>query len=287
MHSPGSTLCLSLLENTPSFIIILDESQSIYWINQSFCDFLGLERDKLVGLNAEQSSEPCLKQVLNAKERVEPFAGMLNKWIELQEKMQVRGRLSEQDAEQQLTVYFYMDATKYVQTERQLMQLESTLTHKLSHDPVTGMLNHHSMYQTLNSEVSRSRRYNNPLSLILMNVEYQPEADSASQQSVQYDSLSHEKQEQVRLMISQLLKDQMRWADIVGHIDGYDFVLLLPETQYESAEILVKKLNSNLQQFSSDIRKISFGISQWQKGDDVQLFVARASDSMAQVLLNE
>lgn len=281
-----SPLCLTLLENSPSYIIIIDEKQSIFWINQSFCDFLGLEREQLIGMNAEQASEPCLQQVLNAKERVEPFSGILNKWIELQDKMVLRGKKSEQESEQDLTVHFYADATKYVQVERQLMQLESTLSHKMSHDPVTGMLNHHSMFQTLNSEVSRSRRYNNPLSMILMNVEYKPDSDSATQESLHYESLPHEKKEQVRLMISQLLKDQMRWADIVGHIDGYDFILLLPETDVGSAEILVKKLNHSLHEFSSDISKISFGMSQWQKGDDVQLFVSRAADAMTQETLS-
>ena len=279
MQAINSPLCLTLVENSPSFIIITDEKQSIFWINQSFCDFLGLDREHLIGMSVEQVNQPCLKQVLSAKKRIEPFAGVLNKWIQLQEVMVIRGRKSEQDEEQDLTVIYYHDATNIIHTERQLMQLESTLSHKMSHDPVTGMLNHHSMFQTLNSEVSRSRRYNNPLSLILMNVDYQLEDGSVG-------DLPDEKKEQIRLVISQLLKDQMRWADIVGHIDQYDFVLLLPETDMASAEVLVKKLNSSLRDASIDIGNISFGISQWQKGDDVQLFVSRAADSMEQATLN-
>lgn len=54
------------------------------------------------------------------------------------------------------------------------------------------------MFQTLSSEVSRSRRYNNPLSLVL-NIHYHGDSEN-----------SQEQQEQVRLMISQLLKEQMR-----------------------------------------------------------------------------
>lgn len=270
MQTIHSSLSLTLLENSPSFIIITDENQSIYWLNQSFCDFLGLERDNLIGLTATEVSEPCLKQVLSASDRIQLFAGVLNKWLELQDVMEIKGRKSEDEKEQQLTVCYYSDASKKIQVEKQLMQLESTLTHKMSHDPVTGMLNHHSMIQTFNSEVSRSRRYNNPLSLILMNVDYNPGAEP----------IAHEKQEQIRLMISQLLKDQMRWADIVGHIKDFDFVLLLPETKYEAAETLVKKLHNSLKNAALDSISIAYGISQWQKGDDVQLFLSRAADDM-------
>ncbi|WP_198262829.1 GGDEF domain-containing protein [sulfur-oxidizing endosymbiont of Gigantopelta aegis] len=116
---------------------------------------------------------------------------------------------------QELTVCYYADVSKKIQIEKQLLQLESTLSHKMSHDPVTGMLNHHSMFQTLNSEVSRSRRYDNPLSLVLMKVDFQSESN-----------MTEEKREQMRLVISQLLKDQMRWADIVGHLDDFDFVFI-------------------------------------------------------------
>lgn len=266
----NSSLCLNLLENSPSFIIMIDEQGRIFWLNQSFCDFLGLERDTMIGLSADDAKEPCLAQVLGAKPRVEIFAGILNKWIELQDLMSFNGEQFGLE-NQELKVCYYADASQRVQTEKQLLQLESTLTHKMSHDSVTGMLNHHSMFQTLSSEVSRSRRYNNPLSLVLMKVEYQ--ADETSQQEM----LVQENIEQMRLMISQLLKDQMRWADIVGHFEEYDFVLLLPETDYESAKVLIKKLDEGMNNVAPNTQHIRYGLSQWQKGDDVLMFLERAA----------
>ncbi len=269
MSDINSSLCFNLLENSPSFIIVIDEQQRIYWLNQSFCDFLGLEREQLIGLSASDTKEPCLKQVINATVRVEIFAGILDKWLELQDMMRLNGEQFELE-KQELTVCYYADASKKIQIEKQLLQLESTLSHKMSHDSVTGMLNHHSMFQTLSSEVSRSRRYNNPLSLVLMKVDYQSDSSATAEENT----------EQIRLMISQLLKDQMRWADIVGHLKDFDFVLLLPETVYESAEVLIKKLNNNLQNAAMDVKHIKYGISQWQKGDDVTMFLDRAVEEL-------
>ncbi len=263
VSSVNSPLCFKLLENSPSFVAMLDANQHICWLNQSFCDFLGLEREKLIGLSGDDFKEPCLKQIISATARIEIFAGILDKWIELQDVMTLSGEQFDM-GNQELRVLYYVDASQKIQIEKQLLQLESTLTHKMSHDSVTGMLNHHSMFQTLNSEVSRSRRYNNPLSLVLMDINYQSDSDA------------QEKIEQMRLMISQLLKDQMRWADIVGHLEDFDFVLLLPETVYESAETLIKKLNTSLKNIAMDVKDIRYGLSQWQKGDDVTMFVERA-----------
>lgn len=269
----NNRLCFTLLENSPTFVVILDENKSIYWINQSFCDYVGLERGQVIGRSQTQMKEPCMQDIAGLKHRVQLFAGILDKWLELQDVMKIRESTEDGSDGQELTVCYYTDVTALIETEKQLLQLENTLSHKMSHDPVTGMLSHHSMFQTLSSEVSRSRRYNNPLSLILMNINYHSDA-SAEQDSP-------EQKEQVRLMISQLLKDQMRWADIVGHLDGYDFVLLLPETVYESAEVLVKKLKQRLQSLAVDKIDISYGISQWQKGDDVRLFITRAADNIS------
>ncbi len=42
--------------------------------------------------------------------------------------------------EQELTVCYYNDVSALIEAEKQLLQLENTLSHKMSYDPVTGML---------------------------------------------------------------------------------------------------------------------------------------------------
>ena len=267
MSTINSPLCLSLLENSPSFIIIIDENKSIYWLNQSFCDFIGVDRDEVIGLSEKNSKEACLRQVLLAKKRVELFSGIFDKWIELDDVMMLNSR-DWGEADQELTVCFYSDASQKIKIENQMVQLEHTIAHKMPYDSITGLLTHQSMHQSLNTEVSRSRRYNNPLSLVLMNVDYKS-----------YNEIDDHK-EQVRLTISQLLKDKTRWADTIGHIEQHDFALLLPETAFNSAETLINKLNTSLQYVNLDEQYFSYGISQWQKGDDVTMFVQRAVKNM-------
>lgn len=269
MSDINSPLCLKLLENHASLVMILDQNQSVFWLSQSFCDVLGMKKKQLIGLSASTTKEPCIKKILNRTKRVEIFSGILDKCIELHDVMVINGDEFDHP-EQEFSVYYYNDVSKLVKAEKDLMQLKNTLTHQMSHDSVTGMLNHHSMSLTLSAEVSRSRRYNNPLSIVLITVDYQSCSDSMEQAQV----------EKIRLMISQLLKDQMRWADIVGHLADFDFVLLLPETVYESAEVLIRKINDRMHNMTIDAKHISYGISQWQKGDDVEMFVKRAAKEL-------
>ena len=68
MKEMNASLCFRLLENNPSFVIIIDQNQKVVWLNQSFCDFLGIDRQQAIGKSMEEAKEPCLKQVLTISE---------------------------------------------------------------------------------------------------------------------------------------------------------------------------------------------------------------------------
>ena len=82
--------------------------------------------------------------------------------------------------------------------------------------------------------------------------------------------------------LSQLFKDQIRWADQVGRFREQDFLLILPETLYEDAVKLTEKLQKKILRLNQSYQKgqdkvaVAFGISQWQKGDDTLRLLHRA-----------
>ena len=89
------------------------------------------------------------------------------------------------------------------------------------------------------------------------------------------------------LSISQLLRDRLRWADLVSRFDERLFVLVLPETTDEAAHKLVEDLSSQLSRFrSSDLVqqpidvKVRFGVTEWHKGDDTRRFLKRAERAL-------
>jgi len=111
----------------------------------------------------------------------------------------------------------------------------------------------------LGSQISRSRRYDNPLSLLRVHYEF-PE-----RMETELFSRSIKR-------IAFFLKDQLRWADQIGMLDRQTFLVILPETDYQSAATLLKKFNeeAHLSLFSKgDGRPLSFsvGLTEWSKGD--------------------
>jgi hypothetical protein len=122
----------------------------------------------------------------------------------------------------------------------------------------SGMLEESAIESVLQAEVSRSRRYHNPLSVVLVLV------------------ISGSLRE-----VGKLLRDQVRWADLIGRRESGELLLMLPETDAIAAAQLVRKLQAVL---ASDVvnggepdgPSLQFGVAEWRRGDNTSLLLERA-----------
>jgi len=156
-------------------------------------------------------------------------------------------------------VYFFHDCSDWVVIGNECRRLQGEVSKLGASSPVHGLINNDVIMQLLDGHISRSRRYLNPLSLLRISYEFSADMDS------QLISRCIQR-------IAFFLKDQLRWADQIGMLDQYTFLVILPETNYESAVSLLKKFNTepHLSLFSSgDGRPLSFsiGLVEWKKGD--------------------
>ncbi|MDH5437226.1 MAG: GGDEF domain-containing protein, partial [Gammaproteobacteria bacterium] len=199
----------------------------------------------------------CLKRLLSGDEVVAlpKINGNPESWF----KCWVQD-LPEQSGKGQ--IHYFADISEYIRTK----------------DPVTGLLNQRSLVQGLDPQVSRSRRYNNPLSVVAMHLEGMASMN---------DRYGHSTHERVLMAIGQLLKDQMRWADLIAHTEEDEFIFVLPETRKDDATKLVTKVNEHLLKMdvvadNGDCIELipRFGVAEWQKGDDVNLLLSRATDAL-------
>jgi diguanylate cyclase (GGDEF)-like protein len=156
-------------------------------------------------------------------------------------------------------------------------ELEDKLDRLSTIDPESGLLNRRAMLQNLEPLVSRSRRYNNPLSVVAMDLLNlgaikQQYGDQAAKHTIK--------------QLSFMLKDQLRWADIVSRTETERFVLVLPETNKEAALHLAHKLNNHVTELTVDFEgnalqlQVCFGIAAWEKGNDSVLLLRNANQSL-------
>ncbi|MDH5432933.1 MAG: hypothetical protein OEY19_03245 [Gammaproteobacteria bacterium] len=128
----------------------------------------------------------------------------------------------------------------------------------------------------LDYEVSRSRRYGNPLSLLKLHLIVFQKPDDFSE-------------EVLHQTIKVTLNDEMRWSDMVGHTEHGSYLIVLPETPFDALDNLKDKLKKTLSKrldtVNGDIKyDIVFGGSSWQRHDDTKKILARARDSLVKHL---
>lgn len=100
-------------------------------------------------------------------------------------------------------------------------------------DGLTGLLNHRRLHERLQEELSRSLRYHHPLTLLMIDVDYFKRYN---------DTYGHQQGDELLRMLAEILRQNIRQSDIVGRYGGEEFVVILPETDKESAVVLAQRL---------------------------------------------
>lgn len=239
-----------LLLNSAPVGVITTDGQCVLWLNE--------QAEKLTGLNARG----LIGQPLTR----------LPQWLaQLFDEGCEDGQLcGEAGYEVQATVKRFADATlamacflvdagRIRRLQNRVSELEGRVESLDTRDNVSGLLNQRGLSQILEAQVSRSRRYGNPLSLICLVINDYGVEDS--------------RKADVLMALGHLFNDRLRWADTVGRSDADEFILILPETDASSAAALAGKLGSEfwalaLPNGETVALSVSLGTATWEEGDD-------------------
>lgn len=251
------TLALQLLQSGPTGILLMNGRGRVRWVNDILLSWMGITGEELVGKDSHTLQHPELQQIFQCVERLhlQPRHAS-ERWLSCHQLM-LDGRPNHS-----LVAHYFLDDTPQENLNHQLR--EQSLN-----DALTGLPNLRALMLALDPQVSRCRRYHSQLSVVLMGIDRDSNRDNNQQ----------------RLAVSRLLKDQLRWADLIGCGDEGEFILILPETGEEDALKLVQKLSAQLAQLpNADSTPISasFGVTAWRKNDDANALLRRANLALAE-----
>ena len=170
----------------------------------------------------------------------------------------------------QLSLCYLIDITAEQELRDRVRVLTQEIELKTQRDEQTGLMNRVDLRQLLEAEVARSRRYNNPLSLIRIDLDGldSDDADPAI----------------VLRAIGYLLNDRMRWADMIGCIEEHIVLIVLPETSEQIAQELTGKIRDWMSALPVNNRPVSvacrIGAAAWQKGDDSKTLLLRLEQAV-------
>ncbi len=267
LNTLDAAQCRQLLENAPVGLLLLDAGGVPRWLNPVMRDWLGEAADNLLGRPPAELPEG-LQALLGENPTV-----------------QLPGETEDQDlwllgSSQPLAeggvAQFFTDATALKQLLGERDALRELVDELNVTDAETNMPNRRALYQQLESQVSRSRRYENPLSILILQL------DNLDGFSAQYGSPTP-----LLLALRNMLNDQLRWADTIGRLDSGEFLLILPETPLDATRQLADMLAKRLAKLDIEgveagdfVPRARMGVAQWQKGDDVGLLMLRAREEL-------
>gem|GEM_PF-4708830 len=116
--------------------------------------------------------------------------------------------------------------------------LEREVWHQSRHDPLTGIYNRWYIEETLQTEVLRARRNHSSLCVLMVDI------DHFRQLNVR---LGHRAGNKCLQKIAGIIAETIRRpADIVGRFGGEEFLVLLPETQFEGGIKLAQDIRERI-----------------------------------------
>ncbi|ELF6204593.1 diguanylate cyclase [Pseudomonas putida] len=152
-------------------------------------------------------------------------------------------------------------------------QLEENLE-LAERDALTRIANRYRLEKSLQTECERAQRFRQPLSLIAMDMDdFKPINDR----------YGHARGDAALVLVADNLRTCLRELDVLARWGGDEFVIVLPQATLGEALEVAAGLRQVMEQLEpvGDCRlTMSYGVVQWQEGEDQHALLARADKAL-------
>lgn len=169
---------------------------------------------------------------------------------------------------------YKMTMQHLTQTQNDLEEANTKLQTLSTTDALTGVFNRYMLDKTLLQSIESAKRYNRPLSVIMVDLDYFKEVN---------DTYGHHAGDDVLKASARLLSENCRKSDIVGRWGGEEFLIICPETSEAEAAALAEKLCaifSHTPFLENHSQTASFGLSSYREDDTPETFVIRIDEAL-------
>lgn len=132
--------------------------------------------------------------------------------------------------------------------------LQSALVSQAQRDPLTGLFNRRSFEEVLKRETARSKKINQPLSMLVLDIDHFKSYN---------DNFGHPEGYNLLQSLAALFQNSVRAVDVVARLGGEEFAILLPGSNIQLATTVAEKIRASVEN-SSDFRRpctISIGVA--------------------------
>ncbi len=141
--------------------------------------------------------------------------------------------------------------------------------HDANTDILTSLYNRRKFEMELNKEISRSKRYLSPMSLLLLDADHFKKIN---------DQHGHEAGDKVLIALAKTIVEHSREPDIAARWGGEEFVVILPETSLDQALIIAEKKRAAIEELLIDDKlkvTCSIGVTEFKVTDSFDSLIKR------------
>jgi diguanylate cyclase (GGDEF)-like protein len=160
----------------------------------------------------------------------------------------------------------------------QRLEVQTELLAKLAaFDDLTGAYNRRSMFHHLEAELSRSRRYQRSVSLLMVDIDHFKRVN---------DQHGHIIGDEALRWLVNTLQSELRAMDFVCRYGGEEFCTILPETDYVGAATAGERLRTAVERTPFKRAEleipmtVSVGGASWHAMGDIPDLLSRADDAL-------
>ncbi|MGX5175440.1 GGDEF domain-containing protein [Aliikangiella sp. IMCC44653] len=144
-------------------------------------------------------------------------------------------------------------------------------------DQLTQLPNRYMYNDRLTQEYNRWRRYRNPLSMVMADIDLFKQTN---------DTYGHQAGDQVLKTVALFIQKELRESDFIARYGGEEFIILLPETSLVHATKAMNKLRLGIKALEFEANgetfstAMSFGIAEFENSDTPKAVFARADQAL-------
>ncbi|MCR8922844.1 ABC transporter substrate-binding protein [Dasania sp. GY-MA-18] len=257
------------LEVVDRYVInsVMDEDGRLTRVSRAFCKASGYSSEQLIGRHFEELVH--ISQKNEVHKAIHSTLANRGRW-----SGEVLMRHKEQG-----NFWLFMELEALIDTQGKLaglMEISINISDKkrieeLSFiDPLTDVYNRRGIQDAFNKVLSQAARYKKDLSVVIFDIDYFKKIN---------DNYGHIQGDKVIKSIADIMRDNVRGADIPGRWGGEEFLIICPETSLAGAYALAEKLRRKIASHEfCDLppQSCSFGVAQWLENDTYESLIARA-----------
>ncbi|HVH46743.1 MAG TPA: diguanylate cyclase, partial [Labilithrix sp.] len=156
-------------------------------------------------------------------------------------------------------------------------EVEARLRDAATRDPLTKIHNRRHFFEVASKELERSRRYNRPLSLAMLDADHFKEKN---------DRFGHLVGDELLVAFAQLAGVGLRQSDLIARYGGEEFVALFPETEIDAAFAVTDRIRKRIgasplaTAAGPVVLTCSGGVVAWDGAESLEKLVDRADRAL-------